>query len=132
MLPIRIHLQSHSTTNKMQVNLSKYPKLSREQVGNLRHFHNLATQPDGEWHHMGSQEPMQEFLDAYRYQIATMAYGAAAAHYHHQPVLRSVYKELIRSLIHKMMQRIVWGYWFNTSLGGDCSTNFLRSSKLLL
>jgi hypothetical protein len=32
--------------------------------------------------------------------------------------LRSVYKSLIRQMIHKMLLRIVWAYWFNTSLGG--------------
>lgn len=102
----------------MAVDLSKYPKLSREQVGHLRHIHNLASQLDGSWHHMGSQEPCQEFLDAYRYQLATMTYAAAVAHYHHQPILRGVYKPLIRRLIHKMLLKDVWGYWFNTSLGG--------------
>ncbi len=68
--------------------------------------------------YVGSQEPCQEFLDAYRYQLATMAYGTAVAHYHHQPILRSVYKPLMRRLIHKMLLRAVWGYWFNTSVGG--------------
>lgn len=113
----------------MSVDLSKYPKLSREQVGHLRHFHNLAAQLDGDWHHMGTQEPLQEFLDAYRYQIATMAYGAAAAHYHHQPILRSVYKTLFRRLIHKMLNRAVWGYWFSTSLGGTCTPTSLNLSE---
>lgn len=100
------------------MDLSKYPKLTKEQVGHVRHFYNLATQPDGEWHHMGTQEPMQEFLDAYRYQLATMAYATAATHFHHQNALRSVYKPLMRQLIHKMLLRQVWGYWFTTSLGG--------------
>ncbi|KAM3414385.1 hypothetical protein BST61_g11026 [Cercospora zeina] len=98
--------------------LTKHPKLSPEQLGHIRHFHNLASQLDGDWKHMGSQEPMQEFLDAYRYQIATMAYAAGAAHYHRQPILRSPYKALFRQLVHKMLHRAVWGYWFNSSLGG--------------
>ncbi|KAK3117725.1 hypothetical protein LTR53_000654 [Teratosphaeriaceae sp. CCFEE 6253] len=100
------------------VDISTYPKLSPEQAGHLRHFHNLAAQLDGAWHHMGSQEPLQEFLDAYRYQLATMAYACGVAHYHRQPLLRSVYKPLMRRLIHKMLCRDVWAYWFNTSLGG--------------
>jgi hypothetical protein len=66
--------------------LSKYPKLTDAQVGHLRHFHNLVAQKDGDWHHMGGQEPMQEFLDAYRYQLATMTYAASVAHFHRQPV----------------------------------------------
>jgi hypothetical protein len=100
------------------MDLSKYPKLTSEQAGHLRHFHNLANQRDGEWRHMGTQEPMQEFLDAYRYQLATMAYATAATHFHHHNALRGVYKPLMRSIIHKMLDRQVWGYWFSTSLGG--------------
>lgn len=101
------------------VDLSKYDKLNAAQAGHLRHFHNLASQMDGEWHHMGTQEPMQEFLDAYRYQLATMAYGTGAAHYHRLPALRSPLKSLMRRLIHKMLRREVWSYWFNTSLSGN-------------
>jgi hypothetical protein len=102
----------------MDFDISKYPKLTHEQVGHVRHFYNLAYQPDGEWKHMSAQEPLQEFLDAYRYQIATMAYATAATHFHHQNALGGVYKPLMRQLIHKMLLRQVWGYWFNASLSG--------------
>lgn len=98
--------------------LSKFPKLSSPQAGHLRHFHNLAAQPDGEWRHMGSQDPGQEWLDSYRYQLATMAYAAGAAHYHRMPALRSVFKTLMEQLIHKMLRREVWGYWYLTSQSG--------------
>ena len=106
------------TPSRAPIDITQYPKLTREQAGHLRHFHNLASQIDGEWHHMGSQEPMQEFLDAYRYQLATMTYASSATHYHRMPALRSVFKTLHRQLIHKMLRREVWGYWFNTSQGG--------------
>ncbi|KIW92318.1 uncharacterized protein Z519_07302 [Cladophialophora bantiana CBS 173.52] len=102
----------------LSLDLSQYPKLSPTQLGHLRHFHNLAFQPDGEWAKMGAQEPLQEFLDAYRYQLATMAYAVGVAHYHRLPALRSIFKPLLRQLIHKMLRKEVWAYWFNTSLGG--------------
>lgn len=98
--------------------LSDFPKLSNEQAGHLRHFHNLASQPDGEWHHMGTQDPGQEWLDAYRYQLATMTYAAGSAHYHRLPALRSIFKNLLEQLIHKMLRREVWGYWYLTSQSG--------------
>nr|XP_036581955.1 uncharacterized protein CTRU02_08032 [Colletotrichum truncatum]KAF6790512.1 hypothetical protein CTRU02_08032 [Colletotrichum truncatum] len=98
--------------------ITRFPKLSREQAGHLRHFHNLVTQKDGEWRHMGSQEPGQEWLDAYRYQLATMAYAAGATHYHRLPILRSTFKALLEKMIHKMLLRDVWGYWFLTSHSG--------------
>jgi hypothetical protein len=72
------------------LDLTKYPKLSQEQAGHIRHFHNLVSQIDGEWHHMGIQDPGQEFLDAYRYQLALMAYAVSVTHYHRMPALRSV------------------------------------------
>ncbi|KAL2874335.1 hypothetical protein SGCOL_010506 [Colletotrichum sp. CLE4] len=109
--------------------LSKHPKLTREQAGHLRHFHNLVSQPDNDWNLMGSQEPLQEFLDAYRYQLATMAYAASVAHYHRQPALRSVYKKLIRQTIHKMLLRAVWAYWFNTSMAGIATDPDLKELR---
>jgi hypothetical protein len=39
--------------------LDNYERLTPEQAGHLRHIHNLSIAPDGEWPHMGTQEPMQ-------------------------------------------------------------------------
>lgn len=67
---------------------------------------------------MWSEDYLQESMDAYRYQLATLAYGAGIAHYHRLPALRSVFKPLVHRFIEKMLLRDVWGYWFNTSQGG--------------
>ncbi|KAK5195823.1 hypothetical protein LTR92_004764 [Exophiala xenobiotica] len=101
------------------VEVSMYPKLDANQAGHLRHFHNLVSQPDGEWHHFGTLEAQQEWDDAYRYQLATTAYATGVAHYHRLPAMRSAFKSLLRQIIHKMLRREVWGYWFNTSHGGN-------------
>ncbi|OBT64963.1 hypothetical protein VE03_05645 [Pseudogymnoascus sp. 23342-1-I1] len=98
--------------------LDKIPKLDQLQAGHIRHFHNLSAQLDGEWRHMGSQEPAQEWLDALRYQLATITYAAGAAHYHHLPGLQSTFKGLFKRLIQKMLRREVWGYWYLTSQSG--------------
>lgn len=98
---------------------------------------------------MGGSTPGQELFDAYRYQIATMAYAAGLAHYHRLPALRSVFRTLFDQLIHKMMHRDVWGYWFLTSQSGKyvdpditelrkpwpdpvCRENIMYSGHLLL
>jgi hypothetical protein len=94
----------------MDLDISKYPKLTREQAGHLRHFYNLVSQVDWQWHNMGTQEPMQEFFDVYRCQLATMLYAPSLTHFHCQNALRSVYKPLLSRLIHKMLQREVWAY----------------------
>jgi hypothetical protein len=98
--------------------LDDYAKLSPKQAGHIRHFHNMATLEDGNWGVMGSQVSGQEWLDAYRYQLATMAYASGAAHYHRMPALRSAFKALFEQLIHKMLQQEVWSYWYLTSQSG--------------
>ncbi|KAI8675328.1 Ldi domain-containing protein [Fusarium keratoplasticum] len=98
--------------------IDKFPKISREEAGHLRHFYNLASQKDGEWRHMGSQVAGQEWLDGYRYQLATMTYAAGAAHYFRLPLLRSLFKSLFEQLISKMLLRDVWGYWYLASHSG--------------
>ncbi|KAM0446046.1 hypothetical protein ACHAO4_009491 [Trichoderma viride] len=124
-------------------------KLTREQAGHIRHIHNVVSQVDGEWRFMGTQEPGQEWLDAYRYQLATMAYAVAAAQYHRMPAARSALKPLMGRIIHKMLRREVWGYWFLTSHSGSfvdpdlkelrkpwadpiCKENIMYSGHLLL
>ncbi|KAL6790330.1 hypothetical protein GGI42DRAFT_347079 [Trichoderma sp. SZMC 28013] len=124
-------------------------KLTREQAGHIRHIHNIVSQIDGEWRFMGTQEPGQEWLDGYRYQLATMAYAIAAAQYHRMPAARSVFKPLMDRIIHKMLRREVWGYWFLTSHSGTlvdpdlkelrkpwadpiCRENIMYSGHLLL
>ncbi|KUI70147.1 Linalool dehydratase/isomerase [Cytospora mali] len=98
---------------------------------------------------MGSADPGQENFEAYRYQLSAMAYAAGLAHYHRLPALRSVFRALFEQLIHKMMQRHVWGYWYMTSQSGKsvdpditelrkpfpdpvCRENIMYSGHLLL
>ena len=98
--------------------ISELPKLTREQCGHLRHFHNLSTQPDGDWSFMGGASGQDHDEGSFRYQLAFMAYAAGAAHYHRLPALRSVFRSLMDSLIKKMLHPEVWGYWYLTSQSG--------------
>ena len=97
---------STSVSLKPSVDVSSYPKLDDKQAGHLRHYYNLVTQPDGEWHHFGSTDPHNEFDDAARYQLATMAYATGVAHFHRLPALRGPMKALMRQTIHKMMRKL--------------------------
>jgi hypothetical protein len=47
-----------------------------------------------------------------------MAYAVGATHYHRLPALHSVFKSLLESLIARMMDKEVWGYWYLTSQSG--------------
>ena len=89
---------------KPSVTVSSYAKLDDMEAGHLRHFFNLVAQPDGEWYHFGSGDPHNEFDDAARYQLATMTYAMAVAHFHRLPALRGPFKALMRQTIHKMMR----------------------------
>lgn len=48
-----------SAPQKLPIEISKYQILDQKQAGHLRHFHNLASQPAGDWSFMGAAEPAQ-------------------------------------------------------------------------
>ncbi len=97
---------------------SALPKLDNQQIGHLRHIVNLASQVDGDWSLMGPADPGQEWLDAYRYQLAKMAYALGLAHYHRLPAAPCVFRAPFQALMRKMLRRDVWGYWKETSQSG--------------
>ncbi|VUC31003.1 unnamed protein product [Clonostachys rosea] len=134
---------------RLRLDLSKYEKLDSLQAGHIRHIHNLVSQLDGQWNHMGGQESLQEYFDAYRYQLANMAYSVAVAHYHRIPAAVGILKPLLRKIIHKMLLPDVWTYWYNSSQSGSlldpgrtemrkpwpdpvCRENIMYSGHLLL
>ena len=92
--------------------------LDDAQAAHIRHILNLAAMPDGEWRHMGSSDPGQEWLDAYRYQLAFMAYTLGLAVYHHLPAAAETLRAPFDALIRKMLRREVWAYWRATSQSG--------------
>lgn len=94
------------------------PILTDQQLGHLRHIERLASLPDGEWALMGSSDPGQEDLTAYRYQLAQMAYAVGLTHYHHLPAAPGIFRNTFARLIHKMLRREVWSYWRETSRSG--------------
>lgn len=116
--PTASFVYNHAPSERLSKLYAKHPKISREQCGHLRHFHNIASKPDGDWSFLGAQEGGQEWDTAYRYQLATMTYAVGAAHYHHLPAMRSMLKTLFLKLIAKMLKKEVWGYWYLTSQSG--------------
>ncbi|KAI9034062.1 hypothetical protein DFJ74DRAFT_700453 [Hyaloraphidium curvatum] len=98
--------------------LDAAPALDAKQRAHLRHFYNLATAADGVWDTMGAQDPGQEWLDAYRYQLAEMFYAASLCHFHRLPAARGYFKSLLQNLIRKMLRREVWQFWYLTSRSG--------------
>ena len=94
-----------------------HPHLDSAQLGHVRHVVRLANQLPGDWSYMGHYEPDEEGDDAFRYQLAMMAYALGAAQAHHTPAYRELYRDTTEKLIEKMLRFDVWGYWENTSRG---------------
>jgi hypothetical protein len=66
---------------------------------------------------MGPFDPTNEGDDAYRYQLAYMAYTIAVVQQQYLPAYRELFKDTFQRLIEKMMRHDVWGYWELTSKG---------------
>ena len=96
---------------------STYPRLDDKQLGHVNRIIALAHQLDGDWSGMGSTEPGQEGDQAYRYQLAFMAYALSVAQFRFTPAYRELYEETDNRLIHKMLRYDVWSYWELTSRG---------------
>lgn len=91
--------------------------LSATQLGHINHFIRLSRQIPGDWSDMGPFDPTNEGDDAYRYQLAYMAYALAVAQYHYVPSYKELYRDTFRRLITKMLRHDVWAYWELTSRG---------------
>jgi hypothetical protein len=59
----------------------------------------------------------QEGDDAYRYQLAYMAYTLALTQYHRTPAYRELWRDAMRAIIQQMLRIDVWGYWELVSRG---------------
>jgi hypothetical protein len=95
-----------------------YPSLSDKEMGHIRWIVKLAQQPPGDWSYMGGEEEGQEWMEAYRYQLAFMTYALALAQYHKTPAYGELYQKTIDSLVQKMTRRDVWAFWAESSKGG--------------
>ena len=73
---------------------------------------------DGDWSFMGAEEPGQEWDTARRYQLGHMTYAVGATHYHRLPAMKSMFQDLFKKLIGKMLNKEVWDYWYLTSQSG--------------
>lgn len=94
-----------------------HPRLDPLQWGHLRHIVRLSRQMPGDWSDMGPFDPTNEGDDAYRYQLAYMAYTLGLAQYHYLPCYRELLRETLAGLVRKMLRHDVWGYWELTSRG---------------
>ena len=91
--------------------------LDDRQLGHLRHIVRLSRQAQGDWSCMWPFDATQEGDDAYRYQLAYMAYVLALTQHYHTPAYRELYRETMRALIAQMLRIDVWGYWELASKG---------------
>ncbi|RYY98207.1 MAG: hypothetical protein EOO24_18780 [Comamonadaceae bacterium] len=93
------------------------PALDDMQLGHLQYIANVARRRHNDWTGMDSEEPGQGGFDAYRYQLAMMAYTVHLANYHYTPAWRDGPQATSEKLIEKMMRFDVWSFWEMTSRG---------------
>jgi hypothetical protein len=111
-------LVNWSFSATLQVKPDDYPALTEKEIGHLRWIVKLAQQLPGDWSYMGGQEPGQEWLESYRYQLAFMAYALSITQYHKTPAYRELYQKAMDQLIQKMVRKDVWEFWVESSRGG--------------
>jgi hypothetical protein len=97
------------------------PAMDRRRIGHIRHIENIANQLDGEWAHMGLRNPYQENFEAFRYQLAYMAFAIGLAHFHRAPAAPGYFRNTFDRLVQKMLLPDVWDYWRDTSRGGGAA-----------
>ena len=93
--------------------------LDAEQVGHVRHFANLARQPQNDWSGMKGRSTGQDDFGGYRFQLAYMMYALALAHVHRLPAAPGVFKPIFERLFEKLLLPEVWMYWRDVSRGGS-------------
>jgi len=89
--------------------VDQYPSLDQKQLGALRHMIELSRRPPGSWQFMEPEERLSN--DNVIFQIAYMSYALAVVQSEVTPAYRELYRQALRSYIHKILQRDVWDMW---------------------
>lgn len=96
-------------------------ELDQDQLEHLRYGLEGALQPiDSFW---GFDRTEQFQLSATRYQINSLAYMLANAHYSRMPAFHGYMAQAQRNLIEKMLVPEVWRYWRTENRWGNLSNN---------
>ncbi len=92
-----------------------YPAVTAEEWGQLRWMLKLADQDIPNFTNFQSVD--EQGVSASRYSIAFGAYFLAAEQYHKFPAWQETIKTAFDRINQKMLDKQVWGYWANESLG---------------
>jgi len=98
--------------------VDRLPAMDPFQTGHIRHIENIAHQLPNDWAHMGTRFSWQENFEAFRYQLAYMAYALGLAHFHRLPAASGYFRKSFDRLVEKMLLPDVWYFWRETSRGG--------------
>lgn len=115
-LPAALYVGS-AAVGQARARAGDYPVLDDKQLGHLRFIANVARRRHNDWSGMDSEEPGQGGFDAYRYQLAMMAYTTHLANYHYTPAWRELHQATSERLIEKMLRFDVWSFWEMVSRG---------------
>ncbi len=97
------------------IDLSSYPEIGDEEMGQLLWALKIADQPLDDFSNMEAMN--QEGMTAYRYFIAFSTYFLATEQYHKLPACSEIIQPRIDGFIQKMIQKPVWEFWAEVSKG---------------
>ena len=108
-------LMSFNPVVSQNVNPNDYPAASNEEWGQLLWNIKLADQDTSDFTNYRSID--EQGVSASRYTVAFSSYFLALEQYHKFPAWREAIQPAFDNLINRMLNKKIWGYWFNESKG---------------
>lgn len=108
-------LMSFKPVVSQNVNPNDYPAASNEEWGQLLWNIKLADQDTSDFTNYRSID--EQGVSASRYTVAFSSYFLALEQYHKFPAWREAIQPAFDNLINRMLNKKIWGYWFNESKG---------------
>jgi len=105
-----------SSSDVGAVNPNDYPRLTKMELGHIRHLVKLAHQLPGDWSGFGSQWLLTERTQ--QFQIAFAGMTLALAQHEYTPAYRDLYRDAIEAYIQKLQHPDIWERWMFSSRSG--------------
>ena len=110
-----ISFAQKETKTNLSIDPNSYPFVSQEEWGQLLWNLKLADQDVNDFTNYRSVD--EQGVSASRYTVAFSSYFLALEQYHKFPAWREAIQPAFDNLIKRMLNKKIWGYWYNESKG---------------